>query len=125
MIRIEVEAIADRETLAGLLARGDHGVAFGGRSGHRLLADDVLAGPEGGDDVLRVDAGGRDDVDDIDGLVGGDLVPLVVGVDVRFVETMELRELHALLARTGDRRDELDVLCLQQRGRELAVRITP
>ena len=81
----------------------------------------MLAGAESRDDVLGVDTGRRDHVDDVDRRIRGDLVPLVIGIDVGFVEAVELRELHALLARTGDGRDQLDVLRLEQRGRELAI----
>ena len=78
VIRIEVKTIADGEALAGLLARSDHRVALGGRNGHRLLADDMLTGAESREDVLGVDAGRRDHIDDIDRLIGSDLVPLFV-----------------------------------------------
>ena len=125
MIRIEVEAIADGEALAGLLARSDHRVALGGRNGHRLLADDMLAGAEGIDDVLTVNPRGRHHIDDVDRLVRRDLVPLVVRIDIGFVEAVELRELHALLTRAGDGGHQLHVLGLQQRRRQLAVRIIP
>ena len=123
VIRIEVQAVADRETLTGLLARRDHRITVGDRGRHRLLADDVLAGAEGVDDVLRVDAGRRDDVDDIDILIGGDLVPLVVGINVSRIEAMELRQLLTLRTGTRDRRDQFHVLGLQQGRRELAVRV--
>ena len=124
VVRVEMEAVADREAFAGLLARSDHRVALGGGNRHRLLADDVLASTKGRDDVLGVDAGRRHDIDDVDRLVGGDLVPLLVGIDIGFIEAMELRELHALLTGTRDHCHELHVLGLQQRGRELAVRVT-
>ena len=123
MIRIEVKTIADGEALARFLAGGDHRVAFGGRNGHRLLADDMLAGAESREDVLGVDAGRRDHIDDIDRLIGSDLVPLFIRIDIGFVEAMELRELHALLACTRDHRHQLHVLGLQQGRRELAVRV--
>ena len=123
VIRIKVKAIADRETLAGFLAGGDHRVALGGGNSHGLLADDVLAGTEGRYDVLGVDTGRRNDIDDIDGLIRRDLVPLLVRVDVGFVEAVEFRELHALLSGTRDHRHELHVLGLQQRRRQLAVGI--
>ena len=123
VIRIEVQAVADCEALTRLLTRRDHGVAVGDRGRHRLLADDVLAGAEGIDDVLRVDAGGRDDVDDVDVLIGGDLVPLVVGIDIGYVEAMELRQLLPLRAGARDRGHQLHMLGLQQCRRELAIGI--
>ena len=119
-----MQAVADRQALAGLLAGGDHGIAFGDGGRHRLLADDVLAGTEGGDDVLGMDAGRRDHVDHVDRLVRGDLLPLVVRVDVGVGEAVELGELLTLGARAGDRGHELHVLGLEQRGRQLAVRVT-
>ena len=83
----------------------------------------MLAGAEGVDDVLRMDARRCDDVDDIDRLVGGDLVPLVIRIDIGFVEAMKLRQLLTLRTGTRDRRDQLHVLGLQQGRRELAVRV--
>ena len=118
-----MEAVANCQSPAGLLARGDHRVAISSRSGHRLLADDVLAGAKGRDDVLGVDAGRRHHIDDIDRLISGDLVPLLVRIDIGFIEAVELRELHALLARTRDHRHELHVLRLQQRRRQFTVRV--
>ena len=121
VVRVVMQAIAEGEALAGLLTRGDHGVAVSDGGRHRLLADDVLAGAEGGDDVLGVDAGRRDHVDHIDRLVRGDLVPLVIRIDVGVSEAVQLGELLPLGARAGDRGDELHVLGLKQRGRELTV----
>ena len=83
----------------------------------------MLAGPESVDDVLPVNSRGRHHVDDIDRLVGGDLVPLVIRIDIGFVEAMKLRQLLTLRTGTRDRRDQLHMLGLQQGRRELAVRV--
>ena len=109
MIRIEMEAVADGEALTGLLACGDHDIALGGRNSHRLLADDVLARAECGDDVLGMDTGRRDHVNDIDVLIRGDFVPFIVAVDGSLSETMGVRQLLALGTSACDGRDQLHV----------------
>ena len=124
MVGIVVEAVADGQVLAGLLTRGDHRLALRDRRGHGLLTDDVLTSAEGIDDVLGVDAGRRHHVDDVDVLVRGDFVPLVVAVDVFDRETMRLRQLLALGARAGDGADQTNVRRLEQSRGQFAIGIT-
>ena len=87
-MRLVLDAVGDHELFAGLFAGVDHLLAFGGRSGHRLFAKDVLArlGPAHG--VLGVHPVGQDDVNDIHVLVVAQVVVGFVIVDARFGETI-------------------------------------
>ena len=69
---------ADHEEAAGLVGRGLHRRGLRGVHRHRLFAEDVLAGVEGGDGALRVGVVPGADADGVDLGQGGEHLVLVV-----------------------------------------------
>lgn len=84
VVRLEVAAVADAESLVDLLGHGDHFFGFLQVAGHGLFAADVLSGGEGAHGELVVRSGRGDDVDDFDVRVVFDLLQVLVVVDLAF-----------------------------------------
>ncbi len=75
------EAVSDHEVDVVGAAGVDHAATLGGRDGHGLFAEDVLAGFGGADGEVAVHGVGEADVYGVDGGVVADGVVGVVGVD--------------------------------------------
>ncbi len=58
MIRVVLAAVRDAELATGCLRVGDHLLASGDGDFHRLFAEDVFAGFEGGGGLLGVEGVG-------------------------------------------------------------------
>ena len=118
VVRLVAAAVGHHQLLVGRLGRRDHLLAVLGRGvGHRLLAQHVLAGLERADRVLGVHAVGQHDVDGLDVRVVGDLVEVLVVVDVLRIDAVDLREPRRLLRAAADEGDDLRLLALRE-GRE-------
>ena len=79
----ERQHVADQQQLAGLLGRLDHARGVGRRQRDRLLAEDVLAGLQGGDGHLGVPRRRQADVDHVEVRIGQHLVEVGVAGDAR------------------------------------------
>ncbi len=77
--RVVPEALADPEDDPGRFGRLGHGPGVVHRVGDGLLARDVLAGRNRGEDVVLVEVGGGEDLDGVDVGVGQQLLEGGVG----------------------------------------------
>ena len=102
IMRLELQPVADRQLHVVRAAGADHRIALGHAHGHRLLADDVLARAGDRDHVRRMEGVGGGDIDDVDVGITRELGNLLVVVDVPRGETVLLREGRALVGRARD-----------------------
>lgn len=109
-MRLEVTAITNSEALVSLLGFFNHLNGLFQVTRHRLLAADVLARFEGAHHKFVVGARRGDDVDDVDVGIVGDLLEVLVVVNLVLWNTV-LRAVHLpFLRRTGDEGDQATVL---------------
>ena len=97
-----MQAIGDHQLAAGLARGGVHALAFGDAHGHRLLAQDVLAGFQRADRVFGVHAVRKDDVDGVDVAVVGQPVETGVIVDRLRIDPVDLGDLFGLVRMPAD-----------------------
>ncbi len=82
VIGLILAAVGDHQLAVGRARGVNHLLAFGGRVGHGLFGEHMLAGLESADGVLSVHAVGQHDIDDVHlGIVFDGIVILVV-VDI-------------------------------------------
>src|SRR6185503_6656926 len=125
VVGLELQAVADAELHAGLLAGIDHLLAALDGDLERLLAVHMLARGRGGQRVLHVQRIRRHHVDDVDVLVLGHLVHRVVGVHIARGNVVLLLPLGGLRRRARDDAGEAAIAGLEQRRRDLVRREAP
>ena len=125
MVRFVLNAVGDHELAVRRLARFDHATGFRTRIRHRLLAENVLAGLGGTDDVLLVESVGEHDVDGLNIGVVPETVVLGVGVDGGFGHAVLAREFQTLRTVTRDQCGDAATLAFIDRRKNLGDRESP
>ena len=97
-------ALVHGDRAVDLARQCDQRVGIGGRQAHRLLDDDVLAGPQQVARQVGVVDGRRGDDGDVDGVVGGERVGRRVRVQIREVEPCGVESVGDRIGR-GDERE--------------------